>query len=91
MSAKEQFSFLLQVYLLKDNIMATETEYNSVKDDIISRYRSLSEKEKDIIRSNKGTEFANVLKKLFGDNLLRGIVLSNPKETVFRKGGLATR
>lgn len=71
--------------------MATETEYNSVKDDIISRYRSLSEKEKDIIRSNKGTEFANVLKKLFGDNLLRGIVLSNPKETVFRKGGLATR
>ena len=91
MSAKEQFSFLLQVYLLKDNIMATETEYNSVKDDIISRYRSLSEKEKDIIRSNKGTEFANVLKKLFGDNLLRGIVLSNPKETIFRKGGLATR
>lgn len=91
MSAKEQFSFLLQVYLLKDNIMATETEYNSVKDDIISRYRSLSEEEKDIIRSNKGTEFANVLKKLFGDNLLRGIVLSNPKETVFRKGGLATR
>ena len=91
MSAKEQFSFLLQVYLLKDNIMATETEYNSVKDDIINRYRSLSEKEKDIIRSNKGTEFANVLKKLFGDNLLRGIVLSNPKETVFRKGGLATR
>tara|TARA_R110002167_G_C12266647_1_gene613598 strand:+ start:296 stop:529 length:234 start_codon:yes stop_codon:yes gene_type:complete len=77
--------------LLKDNIMATETEYNSVKDDIISRYRSLSEEEKDIIRSNKGTEFANVLKKLFGDNLLRGIVLSNPKETVFRKGGLATR
>lgn len=82
---------MLQVYLLKDNIMATETEYNSVKDDIISRYRSLSEEEKDIIRSNKGTEFANVLKKLFGDNLLRGIVLSNPKETVFRKGGLATR
>jgi len=91
LSAKEQFSFLLQVYLLKDNIMATETEYNSVKDDIISRYRSLSEEEKDIIRSNKGTEFANVLKKLFGDNLLRGIVLSNPKETIFRKGGLATR
>lgn len=82
---------MLQVYLLKDNIMATETEYNSVKDDIISRYRSLSEEEKDIIRSNKGTEFANVLKKLFGDNLLRGIVLSNPKETIFRKGGLATR
>lgn len=82
---------MLRVYLLKDNIMATETEYNSVKDDIISRYRSLSEEEKDIIRSNKGTEFANVLKKLFGDNLLRGIVLSNPKETVFRKGGLATR
>ena len=82
---------MLQAYLLKDNIMATETEYNSVKDDIISRYRSLSEEEKDIIRSNKGTEFANVLKKLFGDNLLRGIVLSNPKETVFRKGGLATR
>tara|TARA_R110000737_G_C14265422_1_gene429350 strand:- start:57 stop:290 length:234 start_codon:yes stop_codon:yes gene_type:complete len=77
--------------LLKDNIMATETEYNSVKDDIISRYRSLSEEEKDIIRSNKGTEFANVLKKLFGDNILRGIVLSNPKETIFRKGGLATR
>ena len=71
--------------------MATETEYNSVKDDIISRYRSLSEEEKDIIRSNKGTEFANVLKKLFGDNILRGIVLSNPKETIFRKGGLATR
>ena len=82
---------MLQVYLLKDNIMATETEYNAVKDDIISRYRSLSEEEKDIIRSNKGTEFANVLKKLFGDNLLRGIVLSNPKETIFRKGGLATR
>lgn len=82
---------MLQAYLLKDNIMATETEYNAVKDDIISRYRSLSEEEKDIIRSNKGTEFANVLKKLFGDNLLRGIVLSNPKETVFRKGGLATR
>ena len=91
MSAKEQFSFLLQAYLLKDNMMATETEYNAVKDDIISRYRSLSEEEKDIIRSNKGTEFANVLKKLFGDNLLRGIVLSNPKETIFRKGGLATR
>ena len=82
---------MLQAYLLKDNMMATETEYNAVKDDIISRYRSLSEEEKDIIRSNKGTEFANVLKKLFGDNLLRGIVLSNPKETVFRKGGLATR
>lgn len=82
---------MLRVYLLKDNIMATETEYNSVKDDIISRYRSLSEEEKDIIRSNKGTEFANVLKKLFGDTLLRGIVLSNPKETIFRKGGLATR
>ena len=82
---------MLQVYLLKDNMMATETEYNAVKDDIISRYRSLSEEEKDIIRSNKGTEFANVLKKLFGDNLLRGIVLSNPKETIFRKGGLATR
>ena len=30
--------------------MATETEYNSVKDDIISRYRSLSEEEKDRFR-----------------------------------------
>ncbi len=67
-----------------------DTEFNFTED--IQDFKvTISEEEKDIIRSNKGTEFANVLKKLFGDNLLRGIVLSNPKETVFRKGGLATR
>jgi len=51
----------------------------------------LTEDEQDLIRQNKGTPYAMVLRKVLGDELLSGMRVADPKSLITPKRGLATR
>ena len=55
-----------------------------------ARYASLTEEEKDIIRSLTGTSQGRVLAKVLGPEVMSQINLRRPTASV-RKRGLATR
>lgn len=55
-----------------------------------ARYASLTEEEKDIIRSLTGTSQGKVLAKVLGPEVMSQINLRRPTSSV-RKRGLATR
>jgi hypothetical protein len=50
-----------------------------LKQEIRQRFMSLSENEKNIIRKNKETPYAQVLRKVLGQELLSGLRVSNNK------------
>ena len=50
-----------------------------LKQEIRQRFMSLSENEKNIIRKNKETPYAQVLRKVLGQQLLSGLRVSNNK------------
>jgi len=50
-----------------------------LKQEIRQRFMSLSENEKNIIRQNKETPYAQVLRKVLGQELLSGLRVSNNK------------
>lgn len=58
---------------------------------IRERYQALSEDDKDTIRALMGTEYARVLTKIFGTDLISQIRLRKPTSTGRRKRGLGTR
>lgn len=59
--------------------------------EIRERFMALSEEEQDLIRQNKGTPYAMVLRKVLGDELLSGMRVADPKSLTTPKRGLATR
>tara|TARA_R110002153_G_scaffold45142_1_gene127394 strand:- start:96 stop:287 length:192 start_codon:yes stop_codon:yes gene_type:complete len=50
-----------------------------LKQEIRQRFMSLSENEKNIIRQNKETPYAQILRKVLGQELLSGLRVSNNK------------
>ena len=59
--------------------------------EIRERFIALSKEEQDLIRQNKGTPYAMVLRKVLGDKLLSGMRVADPKSLITPKRGLATR
>jgi hypothetical protein len=52
---------------------------------------ALSEEEQDLIRQNKGTPYAMVLRKVLGDELLSGMRVADPRNIATPRRGLASR
>lgn len=50
----------------------------SLQAEIKNRFMQLTEKEKTIIRSNSGTEYAALLRKVFGDKIIGSLKSAPP-------------
>jgi len=59
--------------------------------EIRERFLALTEDEQDLIRQNKGTPYAMVLRKVLGNDLLSGMRVANPRNIVTPRRGLAAR
>ena len=59
--------------------------------EIRERFMALSEEEQDLIRQNKGTPYAMVLRKVLGDELLSGMRVADPRNISTPRRGLAAR
>ena len=59
--------------------------------EIRERFMALSEEEQDLIRQNKGTPYAMVLRKVLGDELLSGMRVADPRIIATPRRGLASR
>ena len=71
--------------------MDREEVMMQLQSEIRERFMALTEDEQDLIRQNKGTPYAMVLRKVLGDELLSGMRVANPKSLITPKRGLATR
>lgn len=65
--------------------------YEMVRAEIIENFQTLSDKEKEIIRTNKGTEYTNVIRKVIPREVLAGLSSGEPKNISVRRRGLAAR
>ena len=59
--------------------------------EIRQNFMALSEEEQEIIRANKGSDYANLLKKIFPEDLVIGLITKEPTNRPIRRRGLATR
>jgi len=59
--------------------------------EIRENFMSLSEDEQDIIRANKGSDYANLLRKIIPEELWGGLITKESNNKPLRRRGLATR
>tara|TARA_R110000765_G_scaffold407234_1_gene504473 strand:- start:20 stop:247 length:228 start_codon:yes stop_codon:yes gene_type:complete len=59
--------------------------------EIRQNFMSLSEDEQDIVRANKGSDYANLLRKIIPEELWGGLTTKEHNNKPLRKRGLATR
>jgi len=59
---------------------------DKLKEEIRQRFMALTEEEKNLIRQNKETPYAKVLRKVLGEELLSGLRVANMQS--FNKGGM---
>jgi hypothetical protein len=59
----------------------------SIQAEIRDRFMQLTDKEKDIIRSNVGTPYANLLRRVLGEKILGALRVAPPA----KKTGLGAR
>jgi hypothetical protein len=59
----------------------------SIQAEIRDRFMQLTDKEKDIIRSNVGTPYANLLRRVLGEKILGALRVTPPA----KKTGLGAR
>ena len=71
--------------------MDREEMMAQIQAEIRERFSALSEDEQDLIRQNKGTPYAMVLRKVLGDELLSGMRVADPRNIPTPRRGLATR
>jgi hypothetical protein len=71
--------------------MDREEMMAQIQAEIRERFSALSEDEQDLIRQNKGTPYAMVLRKVLGNDLLSGMRVANPRNLVTPRRGLAAR
>lgn len=71
--------------------MDREKMMAQIQAEIRERFSALSEDEQDLIRQNKGTPYAMVLRKVLGDELLSGMRVADPRNIPTPRRGLATR
>jgi len=62
-----------------------------VRQEIIKNFNMLSDEEKEIIRTNKGTAYTSVLKKLFPQGVFEGLSSGEAQNISTPKRGLGTR
>jgi len=62
-----------------------------LQSEIRERFMALTEDEQDLIRQNKGTPYAMVLRKVLGEELLSGMRVADPRNVVAPRRGLAAR
>ena len=62
-----------------------------LQSEIRERFMALTEDEQDLIRQNKGTAYAAVLRKVFGPELLSGLQVADPRNIPTPRRGLGTR
>lgn len=71
--------------------MDREEVMMQLQGEIRERFLALTEDEQDLIRQNKGTPYAMVLRKVLGNDLLSGMRVANPRNIVTPRRGLAAR
>lgn len=71
--------------------MDREEVMMQLQGEIRERFLALTEDEQDLIRQNKGTPYAMVLRKVLGNDLLSGMRVANPRNLVTPRRGLAAR
>ena len=59
--------------------------------EIKQNFMSLSEDEQDIVRANKGSDYANLLRKIIPEELWSGLKVKNSSGKPLRRRGLAAR
>ncbi len=59
--------------------------------EIRENFMSLSEDEQDIVRANKGSDYANLLRKIIPEELWGGLITKESNNKPLRRRGLATR
>jgi len=62
-----------------------------VRQEIIKNFSMLSDKEKEIMRTNKGTAYTAVLKKLFPQGVFDGLSSGETQNIPTPRRGLGTR
>jgi hypothetical protein len=71
--------------------MDREEVMMQLQSEIRERFIALTEDEQDVIRQNKGTPYAMVLRKVLGEELLSGLRVANPRNVAAPRRGLAAR
>lgn len=71
--------------------MDREEVIMQLQSEIRERFSALSEDEQDLIRQNKGTPYAMVLRKVLGDELLSGMRVADPRNISTPRRGLGSR
>jgi hypothetical protein len=71
--------------------MDREEVMMQLQSEIRERFMALTEDEQDLIRQNKGTPYAMVLRKVLGDELLSGMRVADSRNISTPRRGLAAR
>ena len=62
-----------------------------LQNEIRQNFVNLSEEEQEIIRANKGSDYANLLRKIIPEELGGGLITREAGNRPLRNRGLATR
>ena len=62
-----------------------------LQNEIRQNFVNLSEEEQEIIRANKGSDYANLLRKIIPEELRGGLITREAGNRPLRNRGLATR
>ena len=62
-----------------------------LQNEIRQNFMNLSEDEQEIIRANKGSDYANLLRKIIPEELWGGLITREAGNRPLRNRGLATR
>lgn len=62
-----------------------------LRQQIVNNFNSLTDDEKDVVRRNKGTEYARIIRKIIPEAIISGLSSGEPANLRSRKRGLAAR
>ena len=62
-----------------------------LQEGILARFQELSDEETDLIRAGSGTPYAIAIRKVIGEELLRGLRSGQPRGRPSQRRGLGTR
>jgi hypothetical protein len=62
-----------------------------VRQEIIQNFNSLTDEEKELLRTNRGTAYSRVLRKLLPQGILDGLSSGEPQGISTPRRGLGTR
>ena len=62
-----------------------------VRQEIIQNFNRLNDEEKELLRTNKGTAYSRVIRKLLPQGILDGLSSGEPQGIATARRGLGTR